>query len=144
MTLFLQTKSSIFVSSDQRILFLAVHQQTPDGLYVPFYRRMASVRRLHCTGLIKCCFFWKVLLSTEKYWSFFGVTIRFLITFLTKDLLLDHSIWLDSPLKARWFHLWMMEFTVLTGTFSAVLFPNLCLNTILSQRSTDSSLGFMT
>lgn len=82
--------------------------------------------------------------ATEKYWSFFGVTIRFLITFLTKDLLLDHSIWLDSPLKARWFHLWMMEFTVLTGTFSAVLFPNLCLNTILSQRSTDSSLGFMT
>ena len=48
----------------------------------------------------------------------------------------------------NFFHLQMMESTVLNGTFKAAeMFldpsPDLCLETILSQRSTDNSFDFM-
>jgi hypothetical protein len=95
-----------------------------------------------------------VLLEVSPIIRSFGVTIWFLVTSLTKALLPRlHSL-------ARWpalgrvlvvpnfFHLRMMEATVLLGTFNAAdMFwypsPGLCLDTILSQRSTDNSFNLM-
>ncbi|KAK3513152.1 hypothetical protein QTP70_007486 [Hemibagrus guttatus] len=91
-------------------------------------------------------------LSREKCWSSF--TIGFLVTSLTKALL-ARSLGLARRLALgrvlvipNFFHLWMMEATVLTGTFNAAesfLYPSpdLCLHTILSRRSTHNSLDFM-
>ena len=93
-------------------------------------------------------------LSTEDRWSSDRVTIGFLVTSLTKALL-PQSLSLDGrPALGRvlvvpnFFHLQMMEATVLIGTFKAaeiVLYPSpdLFLKTILSQRSTDNSFDFM-
>ena len=79
------------------------------------------------------------------------MTIRFLVTSLTKALL-PRSLSLDGrPALGRvlvvpnFFHLRMMEATVLIGTFKAAeMFlypsPDLFLKTILSRRSTDNSL----
>ncbi|KAK3535077.1 hypothetical protein QTP70_003027 [Hemibagrus guttatus] len=93
-------------------------------------------------------------LSTEKRWSSFIVTIRLLVTSLTK-VRLPRSLGLAGrPALGRvlvvpnFFHLQMMEATVLIGSFNAAeIFlypsPDLCLDTILSQSSTDNSLDFM-
>ncbi|KAK3550987.1 hypothetical protein QTP70_011450 [Hemibagrus guttatus] len=66
----------------------------------------------------------------KKCWSCFRVTIGFLVT------------------SIGFFHLRMMKATALIGTFNATdIFlypsPDLCLETILSQRSTDNFLDFM-
>jgi len=93
-------------------------------------------------------------LSTEQCWSTVRVTIRFLVTSLTKALLPRLLRLAGRPalgrvlVVAHFFHLWMIEATVLIGTFNAAeMFlypsPDLCLDTILSQRSTDNSLDFM-
>ncbi|KAK3510414.1 hypothetical protein QTP70_005910 [Hemibagrus guttatus] len=93
-------------------------------------------------------------LSTEKRWSSFRVTMRFLVTSLTKALLprlLGLARW---PALGRvlvvpnFFHLRIMEATVLIGTFNAAeIFlypsPDLCLDTVLSLRSRENSLDFM-
>ena len=88
--------------------------------------------------------------STEERWSSDWVTI----TSLTKALLL-RSLSLDGrPALGRvlmvpnFFHLRMMEATVLIGTFKVAYFflypsPDLFLKTILSRRSTDNSFEFM-
>ena len=93
-------------------------------------------------------------LSTEERWSSDRVTIGFLVTSLTKALL-PRSLSLDGrPALGRvlvvlnFFHLRMMEATVLIGTFKAAeIFlypsPDLFLKTILSRRSTDNSFDFM-
>ncbi|KAI3354616.1 hypothetical protein L3Q82_019120 [Scortum barcoo] len=93
-------------------------------------------------------------LSTEVRWSSDRVTIGFLVTSLTKALF-PRSLSLDGrPALGRvlvvlnFFHLWMMEATVLIGTFKAAeIFlypsPDLCLETDLSLRSTDNSFDFM-
>ena len=72
---------------------------------------------------------------------------------LTKALLPHHAIWRDSQqgrvlVVLNFFHLQMIEATVLMGTFKAAeIFlypsPDLCIETILSQRSTDKSFDFM-
>ena len=92
--------------------------------------------------------------STEERWSSDRVTIGFLLTSLTKALL-PQSLSLDGrPALGRvlvvpdFFHLRMMEATVLIGTFKAAdIFlypsPDLFLKTILSRRSTDHSFDFM-
>ena len=89
-------------------------------------------------------------LSIKECWS----SDRFLVTSLTKALL-PRSLSLDSrPALGRvlvvpnFFHLRMMEATVLIGTVKAAeMFlypsPDLFLKTILSQRSTDNSFDFM-
>ena len=93
-------------------------------------------------------------LSTEERWSSDRVTVGFLVTSLT-NALLPRTLSLDGrPALGRvlvvpnFFHLRMMEATVLTGTFKAAeMFlypsPDLCLKTILSRRSADNSFDFM-
>ena len=94
-------------------------------------------------------------ISTEEHWSSVRETIRFLVTSLTKVLLPRCSVWFGQPALGRAvvvsniFHLQMMETTVLVGTFNAAdifLYPSpeLCLDTILSLRSTVNSLDLMT
>ncbi|KAI3374050.1 hypothetical protein L3Q82_022616 [Scortum barcoo] len=86
---------------------------------------------LYHTGLIggllqRWLSFWKASpLSTEVRWSSDRVTIGFLVTSLTKALF-PRSLSLDGrPALGRvlvvlnFFHLWMMEATVLIGTFKA-------------------------
>jgi len=93
-------------------------------------------------------------LSTEKRWSSVRVTIGFLVTSLTEALLPRSLSLAGRPALGRvlvvpnFFHLRMMEATVLIGTFNAAeIFlypsPDLCLDTILSRRSTDDSLDFI-
>ncbi len=93
-------------------------------------------------------------LSTEKCWSSVRVTIGFLVTSLSKALLPWMLSLAGRPVPGRIlvvpnvFYLRMMEAAVLTGTFNAaemVLFPSpdLYLDTIWSQRSTNYSLDFM-
>ena len=93
-------------------------------------------------------------LSTEKRWSSVRVTIGFLVTSLTEALLPRSLSLAGRPTLGRvlvvpnFFHLRMMEATVLIGTFNAAesfLYPSpdLYLDTILSWRSTDNSLDFM-
>ena len=93
---------------------------------------------------------WKVFTSSQKN---SGVTIRFLVTSLTKAFL--PSVWPDSHggwlVVPNFFHLRMMEATAFLGTFNTaeILWypsPDLCLDTILSQSSwtipSTSWLGF--
>ncbi|KAI5102802.1 polycomb group RING finger protein 5-A [Silurus meridionalis] len=103
-------------------------ESTMKGLMKKFIRCSTRVT----VGTIKkfLCVKLKLPSSCErKCWSSFRVTIGFLFTSLTKALL------------PRWLSLWMMEATVLTGTFNAEVFlslsPDLCLDIILSRRSTD-------
>jgi hypothetical protein len=93
-------------------------------------------------------------ISTEELWSSVRVTIGFLVTSLTKALLprlLSFTWW---PALGRvlvvpdFFHLRMMEATVFLEPFNAAEMcwfpsPDLCLNTILSQSSTDNSFHLM-
>ena len=89
-------------------------------------------------------------ISTEKLWSSVRVTIGFLVTSLTKALLYRMLSLAVRPALGRvlvlpnFFHLRMIEATVFLGTFNAAdIFwypsPDLCLDTILSQSSTDIS-----
>ncbi len=79
------------------------------------------------------------------------MTIAFLVTSLTKALLPQLLSLAGRPALGRvlvvpnFFHLQRMEATVLIGTFNAAdIFlypsPDLCLDTILSRRSTDNCL----
>jgi len=92
-------------------------------------------------------------LSTEKRWISVRVTIRFLVTSLTKALLPRSLSLAGRPALQRvlvvpnFFRLRMMEATVLIGTFNAAEIclypsPDLCLNIILSRRSTDNSMAW--
>ena len=155
-------KSSIFVSLDQRILFLMVWES--------FRCILANCRRAAMCLLLRSGFHLATLpywpdcwiaaemvvllegspLSTKERWSYDRVTIGFLVTSLTKALL-PRSLSLDGrPALGRvlvvlnFFHLRMMEVTLLIGTFKAAeIFlypsPDLFLKTILSRRSTDNS-----
>ena len=158
--------SSIFVSSDQRILFLMVWES--------FRCLLANSSRAVMCLPLRSGFrlatlpyrpaWWSaaemvVLLEgsplfTEQRWSSVRVTIGFLVTSLTKTLLPRLLSLAGRPTLGRvlvvpnFFHLWMMEATVLIGTFNAAdifLYPSrdLCLDTILSWRSADNSLDFM-
>ena len=94
------------------------------------------------------------LIATEELWSYVRVTIRFVVTSLTKallDRLLSLAGW---PALGRvlvvtnFFLLRLMEATVFLRSFNAagmLLYPSpdLCLHTILSQRSKDNSLYLM-
>ena len=92
--------------------------------------------------------------STEELWSYVRVTIRFLVTSLPTALL-PRVLSLDGrPALGRvlvvpnFFHLRMKDVTVFLGTFNAAgIFlypsPDLFLDTILSQTSTDNSLDLM-
>ncbi len=82
------------------------------------------------------------------------MTIRFLVTSLDKTILNQLLSLARRPALGRvlvvpnFFHIRMMEATVLIGTlYAAEIFlypsPDLCLDTILSRRSTDNSLDFM-
>ena len=76
------------------------------------------------------------------------MTILFLVTALIKALLPRQPALGRVQVVPIFFYLWMMEATVLIGTFNAAemfmyLYPDLCLNTTLSQSSTDKSLDFM-
>ena len=87
-------------------------------------------------------------ISTEELWSSVRMTIVwFLVTSLTKALL--PPIAQFGLVVSNFFHLWMMEATLFFGTFNAAdLFifypsPDLCLDTILSRRSTDNSFDLI-
>ena len=131
--------------------------QTPDGLLLALYRGGFRLAHLCSTPPIRPV--WRsaaemvVLLegyplSTEKRWSSVRVTILFLVTALIKALLPRQPALGRVQVVPIFFYLWMMEATVLIGTFNAAemfmyLYPDLCLNTTLSQSSTDKSLDFM-
>ena len=91
-------------------------------------------------------------ISTEELWSFVRVTIGFLVTSLTKDLL-PRLLSLAGPALGRvlvvpkFLHLIMMEAAVFLGTFNAAeMFlypsPDLCLDTILSRCSADKIMAW--
>jgi hypothetical protein len=93
-------------------------------------------------------------ISTEELSSSFRVTIGFLVTSPTKALLPRLLSLAGRPALGRvlvvlkFFHLRMMEATVFFGTFNAAeIFwypsPDLCLDTFLSQSSTDNSFDIM-
>lgn len=84
-------------------------------------------------------------------WMNEWMSIWFLVTSLIKTFYLDYSNLFGGQLKWElwcfldFFLLWMMEATVLTGTFGAAEFflyrsPDLRLDIIVSPRSTDNSL----
>ena len=156
---------SIFVSSDQRILFFMVLEslgafwQTPSGLSCDFYW-VASFWPLYHKGLI----WWSaaemvVLLegspiSTVELWSSVKVTIGYLVTSLSKAFLPRLLSLAGRPALGRFLavsnfiHLRMMEATVFLGTFNAAEmflypFPDLCPDTILSRGSTNNSFNLM-
>ena len=92
-------------------------------------------------------------ISTEELCSSVRVTIGFLVTSLTKALLPQLLSLAGRPDLGRilvvpnFFHLKMMEASVFLGTFNAAeMFwypsPDLCLDTILSQSSTDNSVAW--
>ena len=126
------------------------------GCHVPFTEWLLSGHStMQVIGgeLQRWLSFWKVLLSSQLHWSSVRVTIGFLVNSLTKALLPRSLSLAGWPALGRvlvvpdFFHWWMMEATVLIGTFNApdiFLYPSpdLCLNTILSRRSTDNSLDF--
>ena len=89
-------------------------------------------------------------ISTEELWSSVRVTIRFLLTSLTKALLRRLLSLARRPALGRvlvvpnLFHFRMMEATVFLGTFNAAeMFwypsPDLYLDIILSRSSKDNS-----
>ena len=93
-------------------------------------------------------------ISTEELWSSFRVTFGFLVTSLTKALLPRLLSLAGQPALGRvlvvsnFFQLRMVEATVLLGTFNAAemfWYPSLdlCLDTILSQRSSDNSFDLI-
>ena len=115
---------------------------------------------LYHTGLIsgvlqRWLSFWKVLSSQRNAGALSRATIRFLVTSLTKALLLRLLSLAGRPTLGRvlvvpnFFHLRIMEATVLIGTLNAAdifLYPplDLCLVTILSRRTiSDNFLDFM-
>ena len=78
-------------------------------------------------------------ISAEELWNSVRVTIEFLVTSLTKAVL---PRLLSLAGRPNFFHLRMMETTVFLETFNAAEMlcypsPDLCLDTILSQSSTD-------
>ena len=93
-------------------------------------------------------------ISTEELWSSVRVTIGFLVTSLTKALLPLLLSLAGRPALGKvlvvpnFFHLRMMEATVILGTFNAAdVFwyssPDVCLDTILSRSSTDNYFNLM-
>ena len=93
-------------------------------------------------------------ISTERLWSSVRVTIRFLVTSLTKALLPRLLSLAGRPALGKilvvqnFFQLRMMEATLFLGTFNAAdIFwypsPDLRLDTIPSQSSTDNSFNLM-
>ena len=93
-------------------------------------------------------------ISTEELWSSVRVTIGFLVTSLTKALLPRLPSLAGRPALERvlvvpnFFHLRMTEAIVFLGTFNAAeMFwypsPDLFLDTILSQSSTDNSFDLL-
>ena len=142
-------KSSIFVSSDQRILFLMVWEslgtfwKTQRGLSYAIYWGVASVWPLYNKGLI-CVVLQRCPSGSfshlhEEVWSSVRVTIGFLVTSLTKALLPRYLSLAGRTALGRvlvvpnFFHLRMMEATVFLGTFNAAdIFwypsPDLCLS----------------
>ena len=93
-------------------------------------------------------------ISTEELRSSVKVTIGFLVTSLTKALLPRFLSLARRPALGRvlvvqnFFHLRMIEAPVFLGTFNAAeifWYPSqdLCLDTILSRRSTDNSFDLM-
>jgi hypothetical protein len=93
-------------------------------------------------------------ISTDELWSYVRVNIAFLVTSLTKAIL-DRFLSLAGRtalgrvlVVPYFFHLRIMEDTVFLATFNDVeMFfypsPGLCLDTILSQYSTDNSFHLM-
>jgi hypothetical protein len=93
-------------------------------------------------------------ISTEELWRSDRVTIGFLVASLIKALLPRLLNLAGRPALRRVlmvpnsFHLRLMEATVFLGNFNAAEmfwypFPDLCLDTILSQSSTDNSFDLM-
>ena len=101
-------------------------------------------------------------ISTVELWSSVRVTIRFLVTSLTTYLTSLTSLTVFPRLLSlarrpalgrvlvvpNVFQLRNMEATVFLGTFNAAeMFwypsPDLCLDTVLSQSSTDNSLDLL-
>ena len=91
-------------------------------------------------------------ISTEELWSSVRLTIGFLVTSLTKAFLSRLLRLVGQRALGRvlvvpnFFHLKITEATVFLGTFNATAifwypFPDLCLDTIMSQRSTDNSFN---
>jgi hypothetical protein len=133
-----RSKSSISVSSDQRILLswsestLGALWQTPSGLSCAFYWGVASVWQLYYKGLIggglqRWLSIWKVTPFPHRLWSSVRVTIWLLVTSLTKVLLprlLSLAV-RTAPGRVlvvpNFFHLRMIEATVFLGTFSALV-----------------------
>ena len=133
-------KSSILVSSDQRILFLMVLKslggfwQTPSGLSCAFYWGVASVWSLYHKGLIgvvlqRWLSFWKVIQSPQRISGALSKwPSMFLVTSLTKALPPRLFSLAGRPALGRvlvvpnFFHLRMMESTVFLETFNADIF----------------------
>ena len=154
-------KSSILVSSNQRILFLMVWESfrcllanSKLTVMCLFYEEWLpsghstikawSVEDAEKVVLLECS-----PISTEELWSSVRVTIGFLVNSLTKALLPGLLSLAGRPDLGRvlavpnFLHLRMMEATVFLGTFNAAeMFwypsPNLCLDTILFLSSTDN------
>ena len=98
--------------------------------------------------------FWMVLPSPQRNSGALPVNIGFLVTSLTKALLPRLLSLAGRPARGsvlvvpNFFHLRMMEATVFLRTFNAAdIFlypsPDLCLDTILSQSSTENSFDLM-
>jgi hypothetical protein len=125
--------NSILVSSDQRILFLMVWESSwrklQAGCHVPFTEeRLLSGHSTIKAWLVECCRgCWKVLQYPQRNSGDVSVTIGFLVTSLTKDLLprilsLARRPALGRVLVVPFFYLRMMEATVFLGIF-LVPFP---------------------
>ena len=136
-------------------LLLAAFWQTPSGLSCAFYRGMVSIWPPFHKGLIEMdVLLESFLISTEELWSSVRLTIRFLVTSLTKALLPRLLSLAGQPALGRvlvvpnCFHLRIMEATVSLGIFNGAEIcwcpsPDLWLDTILSRISTDNSLNLM-
>ena len=89
----------------------------------------------------------------KKHWSSVRETVGFLVTALTKALPQSFSLARQPALGrvlvvSNFFHSWIIEASVVIATSNpAEMFqypsPDLCLDTILSRRSTENSFNFM-
>ena len=141
--------TSVFLDQTRQINW---HFGFQTWLSYAFYWGVASVWPLYHKSLIggvlqKWLSFWKVLPSRQRNSGALSVTIRFLVTSLTEALLLRLFSLAGQPalggvlMVLNFFHLRMMEATVLLGTFNdAEMFwypsSDLCLDTVVSMEYT--------
>ena len=124
------------------------------GCHVPFTAEWLPPGHSTIKACLVECYRAGSPISTEKLWSSVSMIIGFLVTSLTNAFLPRLLSLTVLPVLGRvlvvpnFFHLRMMEATVLLGIVNAAeMFlypsPDLCLDTILSQSSTENSFDLM-